>query len=124
MNDKKYSIGFVIVGLAVLMLVSGAYQISYHAVEERAREEKAQTVKSQKQEESVAAEGEAMKNYCYYLLEKNGYVVVYLSDKETIYEYTSIDVETLPETVQNEVKNGKYIEDMEELYGFLENYSS
>ena len=65
-----------------------------------------------------------MKNYCYYLLEKNGYVVVYLSDKETIYEYTSIDVETLPETVQNEVKNGKYIEDMEELYGFLENYSS
>ena len=35
MNDKKYSIGFVIVGLAVLMLVSGAYQISYHAVEER-----------------------------------------------------------------------------------------
>ena len=58
-----------------------------------------------------------MKNYCYYLLEKNGYVVVYLSDRETIYEYTSIDVETLPETVQNEVKNGKYIEDMEELYG-------
>ena len=107
MNDKKYSIGFVIVGLAVLMLVSGAYQISYHAVEERAREEKAQTVKIQKQEESVAAEGEAMKNYCYYLLEKNGYVVVYLSDRETIYEYTSIDVETHPDTVQNEVKNGK-----------------
>ena len=47
-----------------------------------------------------------------------------MSDRETIYEYTSIDVETLPVTVQNEVKNGKYIEDIEELYGFLENYSS
>ena len=100
------------------------YVQSQQEVEERIKEERAQSVKVQKQEESVAAEGEAMKNYCYYLLEKNGYVVVYLSDKETIYEYTSIDVETLPETVQSEVKNGKYIEDIEELYGFLENYSS
>ena len=124
MNDKKYSIGFVIAGLSVLLLVSGAYQLSYHAVEERAEEEKVQDIEVQDSEESVATEGEAMKNFCYYLLEKNGYVVVYLSDKETIYEYTSIDVETLPVTVQNEVKNGKYIEDIEELYGFLENYSS
>lgn len=124
MNDKKYSIGFVIVGLSILLLVSGAYQLSYHAVEERAMEEKVQDAEIRETEESVATEGEAMKNYCYYLLEKNGYVVVYLSDKETIYEYTSIDVETLPATVQNEVKNGKYIEDIEELYGFLENYSS
>ena len=124
MNDKKYSIGFVIVGLSVLLLVSGAYQFSYHAVEERAKEEKTVEIEQKKIEESVETEGEAMKNYCYYLLEKNGYVVVYLSDKETIYEYTSIDVETLPVTVQNEVKNGKYSEDIEELYGFLENYSS
>lgn len=124
MNDKKYSIGFVIAGLSVLLLVSGAYQLSYHAVEERAAEEKVQEAEIQETEESVETEGEAMKNFCYYLLEKNGYVVVYLSDKETVYEYTSIDVETLPVTVQNEVKNGKYIEDIEELYGFLENYSS
>ena len=87
-------------------------------------EEKVPETRKKEPEESVAAEGEAMKNYCYYLLDKNGYVVVYLSDKETIYEYTSIDVETLPVTLQNEVKNGKYIEDVEELYGFLENYSS
>ena len=63
-------------------------------------------------------------DYCYYLLEVNGYVAVYLDDKKTIYEYTSIDVETLPVLLQNEVKNGKYIKDIEELYGFLENYSS
>lgn len=124
MDDKKYSIGFVIAGLAVLMLVSGAYQLSYHALEERTIEEKVPETRKKEPEESVAAEGEAMKNYCYYLLDKNGYVVVYLSDKETIYEYTSIDVETLPVTLQNEIKNGKYIEDVEELYGFLENYSS
>lgn len=124
MNDRKYSIGFVIAGLSVLLLVSGAYQLSYHAAKERTEEEQIQNAEIRRTEESIATEGEAMKNYCYYLLEKNGYVVVYLSDKETVYEYTSIDVETLPVTVQNEVKNGKYIEDIEELYGFLENYSS
>ncbi len=124
MNDKKYSIGFVIIGLSILLLVSGAYQLNFHAVEERAEEEKVQDAEIREPEESIETEGGAMKNYCYYLLEKNGYVVVYLSDRETIYEYTSIDVETLPVTVQNEVKNGKYIEDIEELHGFLENYSS
>lgn len=124
MNDRKYSIGFVIAGLVVLLLISSAYQISYNVALERAEEEKYAEIESEDVPQSVATEGEAMKNYCYYLLEKNGYVVVYLSDRETIYEYTSIEVEKLPVTLQNEVKNGKYIEDIEELYGFLENYSS
>lgn len=124
MDDRKYSIGFVIAGLTALLLIAGAYQLSYRAAMERAREEQLVQIEENSSQESVAAEGEATKEYCYYLLEKNGYVVVYLDDKETVYEYTSIEVADLPVTVQNEVKNGKYIEDMEELYGFLENYSS
>lgn len=129
MNNKKYSIGFLIAGLAAMLLVSGAYQISYNTAVEHAKEEKAVPEKKEPEEaESVAAEGEVTEaeteDYCYYLLEVNGYVVVYLDDKKTIYEYTSIDVETLPVLLQNEVKNGKYIKDIEELYGFLENYSS
>ena len=72
----------------------------------------------------VEADGEAMKEDCYYLMEVNGYVVVYLSDKVTPYEYTAIAYDELPPTVRAEVRNGKYIESPEELYGFLENYSS
>ena len=30
----------------------------------------------------------------------------------------------LPEKIREELANGKYIENQEELYGFLENYSS
>ena len=60
----------------------------------------------------------------YYLKELNGYVVVYLSDKKTVYEYTDISLEDLPENLQKEIQNGKYIETSESLYGFLENYSS
>ena len=57
-------------------------------------------------------------------MEVNGYVVVFLSDKKTAYDYTSIEVSTLPTELQNEVKNGKYIESTQLLYSFLENYSS
>ena len=73
---------------------------------------------------SVAADGQALKDDCYYLKELNGYVVVYLSDKKTVYEYTDISLEDLPENLQKEIQNGKYIETSESLYGFLENYSS
>lgn len=45
---------------------------------------------------SVAADGQALKDDCYYLKELNGYVVVYLSDKKTVYEYTDISLEYLP----------------------------
>ena len=57
-------------------------------------------------------------------MELHGYVVVYLSDKETLYEMTEISMLDLPEEVQEEVRTGKYLETTRELYGFLENYSS
>ena len=57
-------------------------------------------------------------------MEVNGYIVVYLSDKKTPYEYTDIRYDELPAAVREEIRNGKYIEDTGTLYGFLENYSS
>ena len=75
-------------------------------------------------EESVTTKGTAEKNEGYYLCELEGYVVVYLGDHETIYEMTEIPLDALPETVQEEVKDGKFVETARELYGFLENYSS
>ena len=44
--------------------------------------------------------------------------------KRQVYEYTDISLEGLPENLQKEIQNGKYIETSESLYGFLENYSS
>lgn len=81
-------------------------------------------VKKAQAEETVTADGHALKEDCYYLKNVNGYVVVFLSDKKTAYEYTDILCEELPEAVREEIANGKYIENQEELYGFLENYSS
>lgn len=51
-------------------------------------------------------------------------MIVYLDDQTSIYEYTNIRVEELPEELQNEIREGKRLEGKDKLYGFLENYSS
>lgn len=63
-------------------------------------------------------------NYEYYLLAEHGLVTVYYSDKSTVYEYTNILVDDLPSDLKEEITNGKYISNMDDLYNFLENYSS
>lgn len=119
---KKLSIGFFSIALAVFVLLAAAYNFTYEKSIDRAREELA--MQKEEQESTVTTEGEALKEDCYFLMEENGYVVVYLSDRSTPYDYTSIEVSSLPVEVQSEVKNGKYIENTRLLYSFLENYSS
>ena len=113
---NKYGIGFLLFLILVVFGITCAYQLSLNKGKREIQAEINAT--------SVAADGQALKDDCYYLKELNGYVVVYLSDKKTVYEYTDISVEDLPENLQKEIQNGKYIETSESLYGFLENYSS
>lgn len=116
---KKYCIGFFVAFFVFVSLLGIGYQVSYQYVMDR------QMARQQdKQQRSVAVKGEAEKNEGYYLAELHGYVVVYLSDKSTIYEFTDIPFEELPKEVQTSVKQKKYVETEEELYAFLENYSS
>ena len=61
---------------------------------------------------------------CYYIKASDGYVTVYMADEETVYEYTSIPVNELPKDIQKELKSGKKVDTMGQVYGFLENYSS
>jgi hypothetical protein len=62
--------------------------------------------------------------YQYFAVVLDGNVVVYYSDKKTVYEYTGILVSELPEEEQIKLNYGIYIKDQEELYSILENYSS
>ena len=123
---NKYGTGFLSVVFILALAVTFAFQYSYHVARQRMEERllAAEEVKKAQDEETVTADGHALKEDCYYLKNVNGYVVVFLSDKKTAYEYTDILCEELPETVQEELVNGKYIENQEDLYGFLENYSS
>ena len=76
-------------------------------------------------QQSVMTEGDAKKKTSgYYLKELNGYVAVYRADGTSLYETTNIPVEALPDDLRADLDKGRYIETPEELYGFLENYSS
>ena len=60
----------------------------------------------------------------FYLMVEDDYITVYLGDLKTVYLYTGIHMSTLPENVQQEILDKKHIADKEELYNFLESYSS
>ena len=72
--------------------------------------------------EASFTEGEM--EFSYYLVEEFGYINIYLKDKETIYEFTDIRIEDLPQDLQDEICTGKGVTTEQELYDFLENYSS
>lgn len=123
---NKYGIGFFAVTIIAVLMITCAYQFTFQKAKERAQAEQKTEEEERKaaEEESVTADGAALKQDCYYLMEVNGYVVVYLSDRTTAYEYTDIRFDELPPSVREEVRNGKYVEGEAQLYGFLENYSS
>lgn len=60
----------------------------------------------------------------FYLDVQMGRVVVYQTEDDTLYAYTELKFNSLPEGLQREILAGKYIETIEELYHFLESYSS
>ncbi|MCM1135654.1 MAG: hypothetical protein NC400_08780 [Clostridium sp.] len=60
----------------------------------------------------------------FFLLNENHYVVVYDYSLSHVYMNTDILVESLPEELQREILNMKFVEDEKGLYDFLESYSS
>ena len=58
------------------------------------------------------------------VVEEDGYLVIY--DRLTMkrYDETTIQLSELPERLQEQIAEGLYFMDEEELYAFLENYSS
>ena len=107
---RKYSIGFLILTIAIVCLLIFVYRLSYH--------------KAIMELEKDILEKSVDLDECYYIKASDGYVTVYMADEETAYEYTSIPVNELPKDIQKELKSGKKVDTMGQVYGFLENYSS
>lgn len=62
--------------------------------------------------------------YLFYLKIERGNVTVYQIEDDQVYAYTDIKMVDLPDEMQLEILNGKYFENIGELYEFLETYSS
>ena len=108
---KGYSIGFYIVIVLIVAMFIFAFRLSYHKALAEMEEEKLEQLV------------EDLDDF-YYVKSADGYVTVYFADKATVYEYTSIPISELPRNIQNELKTGKKLNNLKQVYGFLENYSS
>ena len=75
---NKYGIGFFTAAIVLLLVLTCAYQFSYYKAKERAALE----AEAKEKTESIATEGEASKEDGFYLMEVNGYLVVYLGDRK------------------------------------------
>lgn len=60
----------------------------------------------------------------YYMIYKQGRIIVYYSDRKTVFEYPDIKFYELPANIQSKLLTGMEIKDESELYNFLQNYSS
>lgn len=67
---------------------------------------------------------EAIVKNQFYVCKRGDFVVVYYSDLKTIYEYTEIRIDSLPENIRVSVEEGFYVKDAKELYCILEGYTS
>lgn len=89
-------------------------------------EEKSERLEQEREElvSDVQESLNVVEPFEYILKEENGFVVVYHTDQKTIYASTGIQISKLPEELQQEIREGKYVGSEEQLYNFLENYSS
>ena len=74
-------------------------------------------------EQSISISQEYI-SYPYFIKAEYGRLVVYESKSQEIYMETSIESRTLPTDLQEKLETGIYFQTEEELYDFLESYSS
>lgn len=96
------------------------------AAQEREQEERTPQEQPERTEASAAPDSVVNDtgSHEYYLVEEDGRVTIYRIEGRTLFEYTGITVDSLPEELQGEIAHGKRVSGEKELYDFLENYSS
>lgn len=123
--QKKYGVILTFSLFAFLAVLSLGYREEYKYLVRKSQNPSETQSENQSDDTLLQVQGTAEKEeQSYYLTILNGYVVVFRSDRQTLFEYTDIPLADLPTELQNELKKGKIIIGEEKLYGFLENYSS
>ena len=124
--QKKYGVILTFSLFAFLAVLSLGYREEYKYLVRKSQNPSETQSENQSDDALLQVQGTAEKEeeQSYYLTILNGYVVVFRSDRQTLFEYTDIPLADLPTELQNELKKGKIIIGEEKLYGFLENYSS
>lgn len=76
------------------------------------------------EETTIVANAETLTEYLYIVRDEDGKLVAYLEDGKTVYMETGIRTENLNTELQEKSRRGIGFMTLEDLYSFLENYSS
>lgn len=120
---RKYSICIFV---AALLVVSGL--LVWFGTTDRSGSNEEQT-KTQEEwqestEENAIYSGKTQESYAYIIFDVDGHLLVYYSDNTTVFFDTGILSHSLSEEMRKQLTYGIRFADEDELYEFLENYSS
>lgn len=119
MNHRFSRIGFFVFWLTMTVLMLGLVGLTFgKEKKETQKSEAGQTVEALQTTASASPTDEDFR-----LVEENGYVTV-VDHNGVVYEYTDISLNHLPAVLQEEIRQGKPMSSILEVYSFLENYSS
>ena len=60
----------------------------------------------------------------FYLIYSEGRVCIYMGDEKIFFDYADVNMDTMPTEIREQLKYGLYVTGEEELYEFLQTYSS
>ena len=126
----KYKLGiciFCVIVLGVCLTIGSISRSKREMKDDPTEQIVEQQARETKQEESISPSVETNKELTYYkymIYQDGERLTVYESDSTTIYMQTDIMVAQLPEDVREQLDLGIGIRTEEELYDFLESYSS
>lgn len=123
----KKTIGICLFTVVLTACVFGSLAILNTLTERRQNEPEladATEIGTETEMPELAESMQVQKTYRYLLVEEDGVLIVYEKDGKTILLETNIRVHGLDEETQKLLHEGIWITDEEELYDFLESYSS
>lgn len=123
-DNMKRQVRICIFCGAVLLLAAAFLLFMNTSAKQQTKEEKIAGTDAEETEQSLQASREVTAEYKYLLREEDGQLSVYCTDKDTLFLDTGIRMADLPQYVQVRVNEGLGFDSEEELFAFLESYSS
>lgn len=121
---KRQILICVFVSLVLILLVVAFVKMRNEDKQPKKEGKTGQITTEMETEDNVIEISKEFTNYKYFVVEEDGRLTVYETATKEIFMETDIQIRTLTEQLQKNLRNGIYFETEEDLFDFLESYSS
>ena len=120
---QKYSI-CIFISLILIFVVIILFTTADKTKNNTTEQSKMQETESQESNEEAVYSSKTEESYQYIIFDVDGHLLVYYADNCTVFFDTGIQTKNLSEDMKSALEKGIRFQTEEELYEFLENYSS